>query len=638
MKSKAVGERVGRFVIREELGRGGMGVVWRCHDPELGRDVALKMLLDPSARGGQSHKRFLLEAEALARLRHPGIVAVHEVGEHLGALFIVSDLVEGMPVSSLLESGPLEPRQAAELMARVADAVDHAHGLGIIHRDLKPQNILVQDGLLPQLLDFGLALDLDAETRLSETGQILGTPKYLAPEQISNERGEIGPHTDIHALGVVLFELLVGKPPFEGPHAPALYLKIIRDEPPLLRGLDPSLPEDLEAVVSRCLEKRPEERYATAALVARDLRCHLAGEPLAAQTSTRRLRWRRLGKRRGRWALLGTLVLVAALSAWFAVGGGSPPGPTPPVVTPVATSSRAVAEASMPDQVALAPPGLQGAWWDPPEIQRDYARDHGLPLWCEGPLGLRMVLIPPGRFQMGSPPTEVGHSGGETLRGAMIRLAFYMAATEVTNAQMRQLSAGHYSTPFRSWSLNDADQPAVYVNWQEATLFCDWLTRQSGGVRFRLSDEAEWEWAARAGTTSTYYWGDDPAQASQFENIYDLKGHREIGYSDRHPDGGEDGHVVSAPVGSFAPNPWGLFDMSGNVAEWCQDPHTSAWTSADGAHVEPGEIPYRVVRGGSWRWTAIASRSAYRAQGSSPVRNGTTGIRVVADLAVARRR
>ncbi len=275
-----------------------MGVVVRGFDPALRRPVAIKMILETGRAGTSARERFAREARAAARLRHPGIVGIHEVGEHEGKPFIVMDFVEGRTLDEVLEGGAWPARRVVELVAKVARALDHAHAQGIVHRDVKPANVLIDGEGEPRLSDFGLALDLDASDRITLSGQLVGTPAYVSPEQASGDRGAIGPTTDVYALGAVLYHALVGRPPFAGDTILEVLRRVHEEDPRPLRQIQPSVHPDLETITLKCMEKAPARRYESAAAVAAELDRFLAGEAIRARPLGRRERMMRWARRR----------------------------------------------------------------------------------------------------------------------------------------------------------------------------------------------------------------------------------------------------------------------------------------------------------------------------------------------------
>jgi WD40 repeat protein len=269
------------FVILGLLGRGGMGVVYQARHLALDRTVALKMVLAGSHADAAAVLRFRGEAEAVARLQHPGIVQIYEIGEHHGVPFLVLEYCAGGSLSRKLEGRPLPAGEAARLTESLARALEAAHQKQIIHRDLKPQNILLGESGEAKITDFGLAKRLDVASGGTTTGTVLGTPSYMAPEQASAQ--PIGPAADVYALGAVLYEMLTGRPPFLGPDAVATLAQVLHQDPLPPRRLQPGVPRDLETICLTCLQKAPGRRYATAAALAEDLRRFRQGEPIQAR-------------------------------------------------------------------------------------------------------------------------------------------------------------------------------------------------------------------------------------------------------------------------------------------------------------------------------------------------------------------
>jgi predicted Ser/Thr protein kinase len=270
----------GYDVIRE-LARGGMGVVYEARQVSLDRPVAVKIILHGGLASEADRRRFLAEAAAAAKLKHPNIVVIHEVGNYDGQPFFSMELVAGETLSQLVRRQRPTPTQAARYARDVAAALQFAHEHGVLHRDVKPSNVLVDESGRVRVMDFGLAKQIDAHEQLTVTGQLLGTPSYMAPEQVSGAAGEVGPTVDVYGLGALLYELLTGRPPFAGANQAETMLAVLTCEPPPPRRINPATPPALEMIALKCLEKDPRRRYASTAEVAADLDRYLAGESLS---------------------------------------------------------------------------------------------------------------------------------------------------------------------------------------------------------------------------------------------------------------------------------------------------------------------------------------------------------------------
>ena len=307
------------YEVLELLGRGGMGVVYRARQAALNRTVALKMILEGVHSGARQAHRFRTEAEVIARLQHPNIVQIFEIGEHEGRPYLVLEFVEGGTLDRALAGIRLPAERAARLVRTLATAVEHAHERGVIHRDLKPANVLLDAGGEPKITDFGLAKLLAGDSRQTESGALVGTPSYMAPEQLEAVPAKVGPLTDVYALGAILYELLTGRPPFraESPIVTMLQVKGSEVVPP--RRLRPDLPRDLETICLKCLDREARRRYSSAAAVAEDLDRFLDGRPIVARPvpAVERL-W--LWSRRQKALAGGLLAAVLATVALLAGG------------------------------------------------------------------------------------------------------------------------------------------------------------------------------------------------------------------------------------------------------------------------------------------------------------------------------
>lgn len=277
---------LGDYELLEEVGRGGMGVVYKARQRSLGRIVAIKMIRDRELASAVDVTRFRAEAQSTARLDHPNIVSVYEVGESQGQPFLAMRYVEGTTLARRLADGPISASEAARLLLPVCEAIATAHRQGVLHRDLKPSNILIDEDGNPHVTDFGLAKRVQADGSLTRSGAIVGTPSYMAPEQAAGCRGEITYATDVYGLGAVLYQALTGRPPLQGATPVDTVLMVLEQDPLPPRVINRSVDRDLEMIALKCLQKPPELRYANANELASDLRAYLASEPIKARTGS----------------------------------------------------------------------------------------------------------------------------------------------------------------------------------------------------------------------------------------------------------------------------------------------------------------------------------------------------------------
>ncbi|MBI4661538.1 MAG: serine/threonine protein kinase, partial [Verrucomicrobia bacterium] len=326
----------GDYELLEEIGRGGMGVVYRARQKSLNRVVGVKMILAGPFASQESVRRFRAEAEAAAQLQHPNIVAIHEVGEFEGRPYFSMDYVEGRNLAEMVRENPLPARRAASYLKTIAEAIQYAHERGILHRDLKPSNVLIEANDQPRVTDFGLAKRLVGSrstatqteegevrdgvesvlTELTLTGQVLGSPNYLPPEQAGakQEGGRawsVGACSDVYGLGAVLYHLLTGRPPFHAETPAETLHQVLTSDPVSPRLLNPSVPRDLETICLKCLEKEPARRYASAQALADELGRFLRDEPIQARPvrAPEKL-WRWCGRKPALASSLAALVMV----------------------------------------------------------------------------------------------------------------------------------------------------------------------------------------------------------------------------------------------------------------------------------------------------------------------------------------
>ncbi len=277
--------RLGDFELLEEIGRGGMGIVYRARRISNGEPLALKMMLKGELASRVERQRFEAEASAAAGLTHPNIIPIFDVGEHAGRPFFTMKLVEGRTLAQWLNAGPISPEKAARLLLQIASAVQQAHEQGILHRDLKPSNILIDEQEHAYVCDFGLAKQVTGATSLTRTGAVIGTPAYMAPEQAAGARGQVGPTSDVYSLGAILYHMLTGSPPFQGASPVDTVLMVLEQDPIPPRVLNRRADRILELVTLKCLQKPQDLRYASAESLTRDLEAYLKRQPVSVQGS-----------------------------------------------------------------------------------------------------------------------------------------------------------------------------------------------------------------------------------------------------------------------------------------------------------------------------------------------------------------
>jgi serine/threonine protein kinase len=639
-------EQFGRYRIVKKLGAGGMGTVYLAEDTALGRTVALKI---PSFSPGDAEterQRFRREARAAALLEHPNICSVYDIGVIDDQPYLTMAYIEGQPLGAFVSPDkPMAQGPAADLVRRLAMALETAHVRGVIHRDLKPSNVMIKAGGEPVVTDFGLArLASSEDSHLTGTGSVMGTPAYMAPEQARGDLKQIGPATDIYSLGVILYELLTGRVPFQGSSALVCAL-VLTSDPPTPSSFRPDLDPRLEAICLRAMAKTPADRYSSmhefGAALSGFLRETAASRSVrdpaptvvnvnAAIAATERTNTDPTAVlkppvRRG-WGYLLAALLIGLTMIPLAVSVGiylsqTPTAETHPVIgdsSPLSTSTS-VPLASSRGSSAVAPADTRK-----PATMRDVP----LPRDVVNSLGMKLVLIRAGRFLMGSPTSDSTHLADEELHEAVIDHPYYLGVYEVTQEEWSKVMGSNPSHfAFDRVGQNTARFPVESVSYEDALKFCHNLSEmadeKSAGRVYRLPTEAEWEYACRGGTRDNSYFYFKHPTMSMTSTQSNCDGTHPYGDAAKGPF-----LQRITKVGSYEPNAFGLYDMHGNVREWCQDFYAPYLQRPRPGYAGPLKGKTNVLRGGCWYDYPILCRAARRIHEAPETRDSYSGLRV----------
>jgi eukaryotic-like serine/threonine-protein kinase len=575
-----------RYEIRECIGSGGMGAIYAARRIHIGDTVAVKVLRPEVVHDAQSRERFQREARAAAKLHHPNAVVVHDFGQDPdGITYIVMELLEGRSLRQVLsDERSIEPTRAVGIVKQACAAIEAAHRLGIIHRDIKPDNIILLDSHdgIPhvKILDFGIAklLDRTEEERetdptLTQVGTVIGTPNYMSPEQCQGET--LDARSDVYSLGVVLYEMLTGVQPFTAKNSTGIVIKHVTEKPRPLIALKPEVPAEVERVVLKALEKKPELRQQSAIELAQEFAAAVQqptpAKPIApvsfTPVATRLDTAVSKPVTRSQMPLFVTLGAASAMLmgglAWWMFSS------TPPPPKPVPTVKGVTAQ--LPPQPVEPEPNASASVVPTPE---------------------GMVLINGGEFKMGrNDGTDLDQPSHPTTVKP-----FYIDATEVTNAAYKKFTdeTKHAAPPiWKSGTFPEGhdNHPVTDVTWDDATSYAKWAGK-------RLPTEEEWEFAARGIDGRIYPWGETykPGVANLNDDT-----------------GATTGDIKTQPVGSYSEgkSPFGLFDLTGNAFEWT----ASALKAYPGGKLRPEDEIYqnlKVIRGGSWRSEPKQASATYR--------------------------
>jgi formylglycine-generating enzyme required for sulfatase activity len=582
--------RLKHYEALEVLGKGAFGTVLKGFDDKLHRVVAIKVLAPQLAGSAPARQRFLREARAAAAIRHENVVGIYAVEEE-PLPFLVMECVLGQTLSDKINrEGQLGVKEVLRIGHQIACGLAAAHAQGLIHRDIKPANVLLENHVeRVKITDFGLARAND-DANLTQAGMVAGTPAYMSPEQAEGQ--PLDQRSDLFSLGSTLYALCTGRPAFRAANTVAVLKRVTEETPRPIRDLNPDIPAWLADLIARLHAKRPAERYQSAQEVADVLAQHLAdlqlrgsappaghpARPPAPVPARRRPAWP--------YAVAGALLVAAAAGvAIFFLNRGEEPAPSGHVQPP--------APERRPTRPSLAVLPFDEA--QAQAHQQAWVKYLRLPKEMDNTLGMKFRVIPPGKFLL-APGYEV-----------TLTRPFAIACHEVTVGQFRAFvnETGHHTDaevngmgsvanadgtsdtkPEYTWRHPLVSQgnefPVGQVSWDDAVAFCKWLSRKER-KNYRLPTEAEWDWACRAGSAAPHHFGEDARRLGEFAWYEDNSGDR------------------SQAVGQKKPNAWGLYDMHGNIAEYCSDWFADYPTARVTDPTGPADGDYRVIRSYSYR-------------------------------------
>jgi formylglycine-generating enzyme required for sulfatase activity len=696
------GTQLHEYRIERVLGHGGFGITYLARDTHLDKKVAIKEYLpnDLAARASDQTvtvrspestdafkwglDSFIKEARVLGKFSHPSLIQVHRYFEANRTAYFVMEYAEGVTLTSMLKhEGNLPEERLRKILSPILNGLEEVHRAGVLHRDIKPDNIILREGAVPVLIDFGAA----RQTLSSMTRSVMGvlTAGYAPIEQYAST-GNQGPWTDLYAIGAVAYRAVSGKKPIDAvnrirddPMVPATTLGQGRYEPHFLAAIDWALsvnPEDRPRSVAEfksALDGVTEPPDLTAppgkadptpvartpvrqVITPEDQTVVTRVAPAAAQDA--RARWQRA-------AAIGAAMLVVAIIGVLIVTRPRPPElvtkppeaaavkPEPPAAAQPEAKSETKPEAKPATRPAPSPPASKEAPAGAAPVPKPAAPKPApaqkapattlVPVASMPPLSSfqdcpkcpPMVALAAGTYQMGATPKDMANKWEEPAHAVTLSRPFAIGRNEVTVAEWQACVLAKACTAAKAGPLSAEGgkapvAPVVHINWADAQAYVAWLTKTTGR-RYRLPTESEWEYAIRARTGGARYWGGDRTLQCRFGNGADLAALKR----DPKLPAAEcnDGFAALAPVGSFEPNAFGLYDMAGNAWEWTQDCwHDSHRGSpANGSAYDAAGCDQRVIRGGSWRARANSLRSFGRGNSPADVRSEDLGLRVAAE-------
>jgi eukaryotic-like serine/threonine-protein kinase len=612
--AKLIGQSLGRYHILEQLGEGGMAIVYKAYDTRLETEVAVKVIRTenlPQNTVTRALKRFEQEAKALARLAHPNIIPIIDYGEHKSQPYLVMQYIPGGTLKDVLKSGVLNYQKATQLLLPIARGLDYAHRQNMIHRDVKPSNILITEDGEPMLTDFGVAkiIDNEATVDLTGTSMAVGTPDYMAPEQF---QGKSDLRSDIYGLGVVFYEMVTGRKPYQADTPAALIIKQATDPLPRPSKFISSIPDALEKVLIKTLAKSPDDRYQNMNeffVAMENLLDTGKRERVSVSKPPKKVKKPRADKALSPhiWSSRKTIIsiigiattIIVALFAPNLIGKWENTSPEP---TDIVFEESLVALAELRDTVLPPTPTLQPTATPtraltstptplPEEIADIDLAGNEIP----------MRLVSAGEFIMGS---DDGSAENEKPEHVVYLDTYYIDKFEITNTLFKAcVDMGICDSPLDTQRYNYeqyGSYPVSNINWHMAQNYCEWRDMS-------LPSEAQWEKAARGTDGRTFPWGANIDCA----NLYYVDYVFGVGWIRC-----EEGIKGSISVGSYegGKSPFEIYDMSGNVAEWVFDWYDNAYyeTSPRSNPWGPESGAYKVFRGGSWNSFMAKSYTTYK--------------------------
>ena len=606
------------YQIERELGHGGMSTVYLAVQESLGREVALKVMAPALAADRSFGERFLHEGRTVAHLTHPNILAVYDIGSVEHSYYLAMEYVPGGDLKQLIKQGALPPDRALAILKQVAAALGYAHEKGFVHRDVKPENILFREDGTAVLTDFGIAKAVGSGSKMTGTGMTIGTAQYMSPEQTQGK--PVDGRADLYSLGVVLYEMLVGQVPYDADSTVAIAIQHVQ-------GPLPELPASLsgyQPFLNRMLFKDPDGRFSTAGELIAAIDLLLNEKPLEMAAGATRIMPQvpdltpasTTGRGNGlKWAIGGVLLALLVFGAMLLKqqsrsGISSGRSAHAPIDAPHYQGQEVNPLQTKPDNLQQSDTGLQPIQENldrsgqEPQEQSEKVLVRGNSV-VEPITGIEFVRVPGGCFPMGSPESEAGKDSDQSPVHKVCVDDFFIGKTEVTQGQWRKIMG---SNPSR-FTKGDT-YPVETVSWNDAQLFIRKLGA-AGSKRFRLPTEAEWEFAARSGGKDEKYAGGNDVD--------------EVAWYEANSGG------TTHPVAQKRPNGLGLYDMSGNVWEWCSDIYSSSYYDYSPRNNPQGaaEGLLHVDRGGGWTLGDKYSRTTIRSKLKPEFRSINLGFRLV---------